>query len=275
MGCGRSPTPSPAWFPTRPAGAAPAQAPEPTLEQALFSHPHRNQRKVFQGKAGEEVANRSRLVCSSAPSRSRRQPNAAPGRGAQPGGCLQWGARRGPHQPDLRVRRRPMRRQVYGLQCPPPRGGTPDGARATPGPLILKSPLPRTTCSPGPWSVGSVGNRGALQDPVAVRRALTQMTSRWPECGHSYLRGCEHFPGTTRRRPCGQEAGVPRMPEGPGAVLASQPPLWSSLGEEPVGVAALYPARHRGQVSPGRSGFSRAAPPKSLVWGVGCRWAVR
>lgn len=65
------------------------------------------------------------------------------------------------------------------------------------------------------------------------------------------------------------------MPEGPGAVLASQPPLWSSLGEEPVGVAALYPARHRGQVSPGRSGFSRAAPPKSLVWGVGCRWGVR
>ena len=59
MGCGRTPTPSPAWFPTRPAGGAPAQAPEPTLEQALFSHPHRSQRKVFQGKAGEEVANRS------------------------------------------------------------------------------------------------------------------------------------------------------------------------------------------------------------------------
>ena len=196
--------------------------------------------------------------------------------GARSPGGVYRGARGGGHTNRTFVFDDGRRAARYGLQCPPPRRGTPDGARATPGPLILKSPLPRTTCPPGPRSVGSVRNRGALQNPVAVRGALTQMTSRWPECGHSYMRGCEHLPGTTRRRPCGQEAGVPYVPEGPGAVLASQPALWSSLGEEPVGVAALYPVRHRGQGSPGRSGFSRAASPKkTLVWGVGCRWAVR
>ena len=68
----------------------------------------------------------------------------------------------------------------------------------------------------------------------------TQITSRCPGCclslhpwkgprrGQAYI----HLPGTRRHGPCRQEAGVPSVPEGLGAVPASQPPLWSGLGEE-------------------------------------------
>lgn len=69
---------------------------------------------------------------------------------------------------------------------------------------------------------------------------------------------------------------MPSVPEGPGTVLASQPPLCSGLGEEPVGRPG------RGQRGSGGEWDSPASQGQLLqgralcgAWGVGCRRAVR
>lgn len=101
---GRTPAPSPARFPARPAGGARAQAPGPTGHRRFFTCALIGE-KCLRARRRGEAACRSGVLCPSAPSwsRRRRQPNAAPGWGAQPDGRLQGGAWRGPRQPDLRV----------------------------------------------------------------------------------------------------------------------------------------------------------------------------
>ena len=127
-------------------------------------------REVFQGRArGGGWRRRSLLslpLCPLPPSRSRRQPHAASRRGAQSRGCLQGGARRGPHQPDLRVRRRPVRPQVRSAgpphpplrrdpgwsSCPPPSTRHPQDLHFArpPAPIPILPPTPATTVSSGP-----------------------------------------------------------------------------------------------------------------------------
>lgn len=79
-------------FPARPAeGGAPAPAPKPSLEQDFFSFffpPPTEIREVFQGTALGGVEGKKSPVAPVCPlplSRSRRQPNALPDRGAQSG----------------------------------------------------------------------------------------------------------------------------------------------------------------------------------------------
>ena len=64
---------------------------------------------------------------------------------------------------------------------------------------------------------------------------------------------------------------MPSVPEGPGTVPASQPPLWSGLGKEPVGRPG--PGQ---QGSGGEWGFPASQGQLLLgrapcgAWGVGC-----
>lgn len=99
------------------------------------------------------------------------------------------------------------------------------------------------------------------------RLSVCTVDGGWPRRGQAYI----HLPGTGRCRRCRQEAGMPSVPEGPGTVPASQPPLWSGLGKEPVGRPG--PGQ---QGSGGEWGFPASQGQLLLgrapcgAWGVGC-----
>lgn len=125
------PGPQPPRFLAQPAGGAPGLAPEPRPWNRLFfffffTSARRQKSVVFRGKA-KELRPWLRIRAAAAP-------HAAPRRSAQPGGLVQGGAaggpRRGPHQPDLRVRRRRQMRPQVGPRRLSPGGGTPVPASA-------------------------------------------------------------------------------------------------------------------------------------------------
>ena len=130
-------------------GAHPAWRPNPDPGTGFFFSARREKSVVFRDKA-KKLLPGLRIRAAAAP-------HAVPRRSAQLGGLVQGGAasgaRRGPHQPDLRVRRRPMRPQVGPMRLSPGGGNlvpasAPSQAARTPqprarGPSSPRAPHPR------------------------------------------------------------------------------------------------------------------------------------
>lgn len=173
---GRTPAPSPARFPARPAGGARAQAPGPTGHRRFFtcaligekcSEPGDGERPPV---APESFVLRLRVGAAAAAS-----PMPLPD-GARSLTGVYRGARGGGHANRTFVFDDGRCSPRYGLPRPPPGGGTPlVPPPAPPAPRASHPRIPHVLGLPPPQNperLGSLGNRGAPQDPVAARGHL-------------------------------------------------------------------------------------------------------